>query len=110
MSDEDEPTKTVDERLSDELDMDVVALEQQLSFSLDHARMKRGEPSELTYLLIDRQHHQDIAIVYLTKEDADAAMNNSLLVDAVCKEDVHDCYISTATTLEDLKGREIILP
>lgn len=103
------PKKTIDERLSEELGVDVPAVEQQLRFRLDHARMKRGEAGQLGYLFLDRQYYPDAAIVFDTTEEAEAALEEHPLIDDLCEEDRLDLYIVYGPKLERLAGREVIL-
>lgn len=106
----DENDKTVDERLSAELGVDVPAVEAQLRFRLDHARMKRGELGRLGYLFIDRDRLPDAVVVFETPEEADAALDGHPLIDALCEEDCLDAYTAQGTTLDDLAEHEVILP
>lgn len=106
----DEPEKTVDERLSEELGVDVPAVEQQLRFRLDHARMQHGETGQLGYLFIERDHHPDAVVVFDTPEEADAALDEHPLVDSLCEEDCLDAYTKQGPLIGDLAEHEVILP
>lgn len=102
--------KTVDERLSEELGVDVSAMEAHLRFRLDHARMKRGEPGFLGYVFIHRDRHPDAVVVFGTPEEADAALEGHPLVDALCEEDCLDAFTEQGPVLGDLAGHEVVLP
>lgn len=101
--------REVDARLSQELGVDVVALEIQLLFRLDHERMQAGQPGQLGYVLMDRLRTMDAAIVYNTPEIATRAMEEDILIESLAQEDCDDCYVPTSINLVNLKGREIIL-
>jgi hypothetical protein len=102
--------KSVDERISEDLGMDVQALEQQLRFRLDIARIDRGEPAELGYVFMSRDRNPDAVIVYDTVEAARAAMDESPLIESLAEEDCLDCHVPDRVTAADLAGKEIILP
>ncbi len=106
----DETEKTVDERLSEELGVDVPAMEAQLRFRLDLARMQRGEAGRIAYVFIERQHHPDAVVVFDTPEKADAAFVNHPIIDALCEEDCLDAYVGTSVSLSDNAAHEVILP
>lgn len=106
----DETEDTVDERFCEALGVDVPAMEAQLRFRLDHARMRRGEPGRLGYVFIDRDGLPDAVVVFDTPEAADAALEEHPLVDALCEEDCLDAYTKQGPGLGDLAGHEVILP
>lgn len=106
----DEPTESVDERLSRELGMDVKAIEQQARFRLEHLRLQRGEPSQLGYLFIERQESKDIVVVFDTPAEADEALGEHPLIDSLCAEDCLDAYTQVSVALDDIADHEVILP
>ncbi|WP_026820035.1 hypothetical protein [Arthrobacter castelli] len=103
-------TDSTDEKLSAELGMDVGFVEQQINFRLDLARMQRGEPAELGYILIDRRHNPDAAIVFAGAKDALTALEDHLLVNDLRQENCLDARVPDRANLSDLAGRQIILP
>lgn len=109
MTDEDKP-KSADERLSQELGVDVVAVEQQLRFRLDLARLQRGETSELGYLFIDRDRHPNATVVFDTSAEATDALEGHQLIEDLVAEDCLKAYTLPNVSLADIAGREIILP
>lgn len=100
----------VDERLSQELGVDVAAVEQHARFRLDLLRMQRGEPGELGYVLIERAHHPNAAVVFASPEEASSALERHPLIDSLREEDCVDARIPDKVTLSDLASREVILP
>ncbi|MFF1880251.1 hypothetical protein ACFVVC_02115 [Pseudarthrobacter sp. NPDC058196] len=102
--------QTVDDRLSAELGIDVTAVEQQAMFHLDLLRMQHGETAELGYVLMNREHHPNAAIVFPTPEEARRALNGHPLIENLCEEDRIDARVPDQLTLSDLASREVILP
>ena len=60
------------------------------------------------YVLIDREHRQDVAVQYRDLTDAVHALDHDLLIDSICEEDCVDAYVSEDPA--DLEGREVIDP
>ncbi|PUB32510.1 hypothetical protein C8K30_1011036 [Promicromonospora sp. AC04] len=98
------------ERLSEELGLDVATLELHVRFRLDLIRMRRGEAADLGYVLIDRQHHPDAAVVFSTVDAARAALEDHPLVENLAQEDCLDAHVPTSIVHTELTGREIFLP
>lgn len=67
-----------------------------------------GQVEERAYVLIDRDLHPDVAVLYPNENAADAALKDSMLIDGLCEEDSLDTWVST--DLGWLAGREIIIP
>lgn len=103
-------TSAADERLSNELGLDVLMLEQHVRFRLDLTRMHRGEATELGYLFVDRQEHPNTAIVFASPREAQQALQGHPLVESLTEEDCLDAYIPAGVGHADLIGREIFLP
>lgn len=107
---DDELEALVEEKLANDLGFDVAAVELEVRLRLDIASMQRGAHAELSYVLIDRQHHPDVAIAYATAGAADAALSKSPLVAHLVAEDSIDIRRPDEIRLTDLAGREIYLP
>lgn len=105
-----ESSSSIDECLSRELGFDVTTIEAQARFRLDLIRLRRGEPAGLGYVLLERQNHPDVAVVYPTHTLAVDAMENSELIDALCAEGCLNAGVPDVVTLDDLTNRGIILP
>lgn len=101
--------RSVDDRISEELGVDVRHVELHTAFRLDHARMQRGESGTLGYVLMSRQYHPDAAVVFLTPEKAEAAEIEHPVLDSLCEEDCLDLVRPDTVHLQDLIGHEIIL-
>lgn len=100
----------IKQKMSDELGFDVTFVEQQVRFRLDLIHMKQGEPAQMGYLLMNRDHHTDVAMVFDTPAEAKRAMESHPLVDALVEEDCIDLDVPLQTRLQDIANREIILP
>ena len=108
-SESDKP-RTVDDRLSADLGIDVAAVEAQARLHLDLLRMQRREPGELGYVLIDREFHPRTAVVFASPTEAPSALEGHPLIDALCEEDSVDARVPDPAVLSDLASREVILP
>ena len=71
---ESDKPRTVDDRLSADLGIDVAAVEAQARLHLDLLRMQRREPGELGYVLIDREFHPRTAVVFASPTEARSAL------------------------------------
>jgi ABC-type Fe2+-enterobactin transport system substrate-binding protein len=105
-----ETTNTAQDRLSEDLGVDVVALEQMTRLQLDLLRMDRSDPTELGYVFIDRQDNPDAVVVYASRQDALDALDDDPLIEDLCAEDSLDVYVPDEITRSDLASREVILP
>lgn len=61
------------------------------------------------YVLIDRQRHKDLAVIYPSVELARKAITDHLLIDGFCEEDALDAYVPEKVTKEDLSDREVVI-
>jgi len=107
---ESDKPRTVDDRLSADLGIDVPAVEAQARLHLDLLRMQRREPGELGYVLIDREFHPRTAVVFASPTEARSALEGHPLIDALCEEDSVDARVPDPAVLSDLASREVILP
>lgn len=105
-----DPSGSVDERLSRELGIDVTAVEAHARLRLDLLRMQRGEPGQLRYVLLNRRHHPNAAVVFASPDEARRARGSHTLIDSLCKVDCLDTSVPDPATLSDLASREVILP
>lgn len=93
------------------ISFDVELVELQLGFVLDYQRIKRGEHHQMGYVLLDREHHPDAAIVFATPDAALRALDDHHpLIEALCEEDCIDARVPDKMTLSDLASRDVILP
>lgn len=107
---ESDKPRTVDDRLSADLGIDVAAVEAQARLHLDLLRMQRREPGELGYVLIDREFHPRTAVVFASPTEARSALEGHPLIDALCEEGSVDARVPDPAVLSDLASREVILP
>lgn len=91
-------------------DMDIEFVEQQMAFALDHARIRRGEPSQLGYVLVERKNHPHAVVVFGTPAYAEEALSGHPLVDDLRQEDCTSAYVPPNMTLALLASKELILP
>lgn len=59
-----------------------------------------------SYIVIERQHSEHLAIEYPTKAAADEALLHSPFIDGLCEEDCLDEYITDAPPT----GAQIVIP
>lgn len=102
--------KTGDEKLSEELGVDVESVEALLQFRLDHARMVQGKTGQLGYIRMERAHHPDAIIVFGSVADANVAIDEHPLINGLAEEDCLECDVLTQPSIADLAGCEVILP
>lgn len=62
------------------------------------------------WVLIERQYHQDAALIYPTHEAALDALENDLLVDSLCEEDCLDAWSPETIAPSELSAFEVIIP
>ena len=72
----------------------------------EHAKSDSG----VAWVLIERQDHDDAALIYATRELALEALEESLLVDSLCEEDCLDAWVPDEISAKDLHGYEVIIP
>ncbi|MDO5865147.1 MULTISPECIES: hypothetical protein [Paenarthrobacter] len=106
------PERSFEQALAEDLgiDFDVELVELQLGFVLDYQRIRHGEQHRMGYVLLDREHHPDAAIVFATPDAARRALDGHPLIENLCEEDCIDARLPVQLTLSDLASREIILP
>lgn len=106
------PKRSFEEAIAEDLgiEIDVELVELQLGFALDHQRIKRGEQHLMGYVLLDREHYPNVAIVFTTPDEARRSLDGHPLIENLCEEDCLDARVPDQLTLSDLASREIILP
>lgn len=103
-------SETIDDRISEDLGLDVVTLEHTTRLRLDLLRMERGQASELGYVVIERENHPDAAVVFPSVEDATVALDDHPLIEDLCAEDSLHAYVPDAPTHGLLASCEFFLP
>ena len=106
------PARSFDQTLAEDLgiEIDIGLVELKLGFALDHQRIKRGEQHLMGYVLLDREHHPNAAIVFATPEEARRSLDGHPLIENLREEDCIDARVPDQLTLSDLASREVILP
>lgn len=107
-----DPDKAVNDKISADLGIDVTFVEAQTRFRLDHLRMTEGQPGQLGYVLMERAHHPNAAIVYPDRDTATRALTSGedLLIEDLTEKDCLDAGVPDVIHLGDLANREIIFP
>lgn len=59
-------------------------------------------------ILIDRERNADLAVIYPDSNTAQAAIDNSLLIEDLCQEDCLEAWIPINGIEVDLEEREVI--
>jgi len=63
-------------------------------FREDQERVRLGNHDlALGYIVIERQHGDDLLIVYPNKHVAEIAIEHDIYIDGLCEEDCLDCYV-----------------
>ena len=104
------PEKSFDEFFYDATGLNASAVEAELKFRLDLARIQRAEQAELGYVFIDRKNHPDAVVVYPTPQLAAKAIEGCELIDELAQEEGSTgIYIIENPVAANFANREAII-